>query len=172
MRQRQPDGAKLKKARRSRIKDPARNVDVRDGVAIKKDGALMVIKNQSANRKCGRYCGEQQVVTERTSVHSYDCCSLLIKTGIGRESTRSYANRIKNIRMLLMHSRLSIFKLLSPRSFLIRVYSRNSRLMFAMAGLRLCLLALAQVFIQQQRQLLPRSRRNLIFVGLDGKLHR
>ena len=53
MRQRQPDGAKLKQAGRSRIKDPPRNVDVRHGVAIKKDGALMVIEDQSANRKCG-----------------------------------------------------------------------------------------------------------------------
>ena len=49
MRQRQPDGAKLKNARRSRIEDPAGNVDVRDGIAIKKDGALMVIEDQSAN---------------------------------------------------------------------------------------------------------------------------
>ena len=65
MRQRQPDGAKLKKAGRSRIKDTPRNVDVRHGVAIKKDGALMVIKDQSANRKCGRDCREQQIVTAR-----------------------------------------------------------------------------------------------------------
>ena len=59
----QPDGAKLKKAGRSRIKDAARNVDVRHGVAIKKDGALMVIKDQGANRKCGRDCREQPIVT-------------------------------------------------------------------------------------------------------------
>ena len=70
MRQRQPDSAKLKQAGRARIKDPARNVDVGNGVAIKKDGALMVIEDQSANRKCGRDCGEQQVVTARRGVHS------------------------------------------------------------------------------------------------------
>jgi hypothetical protein len=55
----------------------------------------MVIEDQSANRKYGRNCGEQQVVTARRGVHSYDCCSLLIQTRIGRESTRSYANKIK-----------------------------------------------------------------------------
>jgi hypothetical protein len=65
MRQRQPDGAKLKKAGCPRIKDAARNVDVRYGVAIKKDGALMVIEDQSANRKCGRDSREQQIVTAR-----------------------------------------------------------------------------------------------------------
>ena len=65
MRQRQPDGAKLKKAGRSRIEDAPRNVDVRHGVAIKKDGALMVIKDQSANRKSGGDCREQQIVTAR-----------------------------------------------------------------------------------------------------------
>ena len=68
MRQRQPDSAKLKKPGCSRVKDPARNVDVRNGVTIKKDGALMVIENQSANRKCGRNCGEQQIVTARSGV--------------------------------------------------------------------------------------------------------
>ncbi len=63
MRQRKPDGAKLKQAGRSRIKDSARYVDVRYSVAIKKDGALMVIEDQSANRKCGRDRREQQIVT-------------------------------------------------------------------------------------------------------------
>jgi hypothetical protein len=65
MRQWQPDSAKLRKSGRPRIKDPARNVDVRDGVAIKKDGALMVIKDQSANRKRGGNCREQKIVTAR-----------------------------------------------------------------------------------------------------------
>lgn len=65
MRQRQPDGAKLKKTGCSRIKDPARNVDVCYCVAIKKDGALMVIKDQSANRKCGGNYREQPIVTAR-----------------------------------------------------------------------------------------------------------
>ncbi len=65
MRQRQPDCAKLKKAGRTRIKDSARNVDVSYGVAIKKDGALMVIEDQSANRKCGTDDREQQIVTAR-----------------------------------------------------------------------------------------------------------
>jgi hypothetical protein len=63
MRQRQPDGAELKKPRCARIEDSAGNVDVRDGIAIKKDGALMVIKDQSANRKCGGDRREQQIVT-------------------------------------------------------------------------------------------------------------
>ncbi|HWG39980.1 MAG TPA: hypothetical protein VN658_05490 [Candidatus Acidoferrales bacterium] len=53
----------MKHAGRSRIEDPARNVDVGDGIAIKKNGALMVIENQSANRKCGGDCREQQIVT-------------------------------------------------------------------------------------------------------------
>lgn len=65
MRQRQPDGAKLKKAGRSRIKDAARNVDMRHSIAIKKNGALMVIEDQGASRKCGRNCREQQIVTAR-----------------------------------------------------------------------------------------------------------
>jgi hypothetical protein len=65
VRQRQPDGAELEKAGRSRIEDPARNVDVRYGVAIKKDGAMMVIEDQSANRKCGRDCREKKIVTAR-----------------------------------------------------------------------------------------------------------
>lgn len=65
MRQRQPNSAKLKKSGRLRIKDTPRDVDVRDSVAIKKDGALMVIKDQSANRKCGSNCREQRVVTAR-----------------------------------------------------------------------------------------------------------
>ena len=65
MRQRQPDGAKLKESGCPRIKDAASDVDVSDSVAIKKDGALMVIKDQSANRKYGGDCREQQVVTAR-----------------------------------------------------------------------------------------------------------
>src|SRR5579871_253959 len=70
MRQRQPDGAKLKKTGRSRIKDAPRDVDVRNGVAIKKDGALMVIKDQGANRKYGGNCCEQKIITTRGGVHS------------------------------------------------------------------------------------------------------
>jgi hypothetical protein len=66
VRERQPNSAKLKKAGRSRIKDTPRNVDVRDRVAIKKDGALMVVKDQSANRKCSSNCREQRVVTTRS----------------------------------------------------------------------------------------------------------
>jgi len=73
--------------------------------------------------------------------------------------------------MLLMHSRLATLEGLNPKSFLIRVYSRNSRLMFVMARLRFCLLALTQVFIQQQSQLLAGGRGNFVFISLDGKLH-
>lgn len=65
MRQRQPDSAKLKKAGSARIKDTPRDVNVRDRVAIKKDGALMVIKDQGANGKCGCDGREQRVVTAR-----------------------------------------------------------------------------------------------------------
>jgi hypothetical protein len=40
-------------------------MDMGNGVAKKKHGALMVIEDQSANRKCGRDCREQQIVTAR-----------------------------------------------------------------------------------------------------------
>ena len=70
MRQWQPDSAKLRKSGRARIKDAARNMDVGNGVTIKKDSALMVIEDQSANRKCGGNCREQEIITTRTSIHS------------------------------------------------------------------------------------------------------
>jgi len=38
---------------------------MRNSVTIKKDGALMVIEEQSANRKCGRDCREKKIVTAR-----------------------------------------------------------------------------------------------------------
>jgi hypothetical protein len=65
VRQRQPDSAKFRKSGRARIKNTARNVDVSHRVTIKKDGALKVKEDQSANRKCGRNCREQKIVTAR-----------------------------------------------------------------------------------------------------------
>src|SRR5262249_9146237 len=59
VRQRQPYGAELDQAGSSRIKDTPGNIDVGNGVAIKKNGALMVIKDQSANSNYGRNSREQ-----------------------------------------------------------------------------------------------------------------
>src|SRR6478736_2145461 len=69
MRQRQPNGTQLKQSGRSRIKNPAGNIEVGNGVAIKKDGALTIIKDQGANGDDGGNPRELQQITTRRGVH-------------------------------------------------------------------------------------------------------
>ena len=54
MRQRQPDRAQLQQTRSAGVEHPARDVDVRDRVAIEQNIATAEIKQEGKNRNAGR----------------------------------------------------------------------------------------------------------------------